>query len=120
MPPANAAAAFEALKIIQAEPWRVQALQDISQYMRSQLKAFDIPIIDGTTAIIPIMTYNTLRTCIITKRLLEEGVYVNPVVPPAVPEGQCLLRTSYTATHTKAQIDEAVAVIKRVFDEVKT
>ena len=79
----------------------------------------NIPIIDGETAIIPIMTYNQDRTLMITKRLLEEGVYVNPVLPPAVPEGQCLLRTSYSANHTKEQMDYAVDAICRVFDEVK-
>jgi 7-keto-8-aminopelargonate synthetase-like enzyme len=59
-----------------------------------------------------------MRTFAITKRLLEEGVYVNPVIPPAVPEGECLLRTSYTATHTKEQMDYAIDAIKRVFNEV--
>jgi 7-keto-8-aminopelargonate synthetase-like enzyme len=53
----------------------------------------------------------------ITKRLFEEGVYVNPVIPPAVKEGECMLRTSYTATHTRAQMDEAVEIFKKVFKE---
>ncbi|MCK5129425.1 MAG: pyridoxal phosphate-dependent aminotransferase family protein, partial [Clostridiales bacterium] len=78
LPPSNAAAALEALRIIRSEPWRIAALLDISQYMRTKLKDANIPILDGTTAIIPIFTYNTLRTCIITKKLLDEGVYVNP------------------------------------------
>ena len=67
------------------------------------------------TAIIPIMTYDVLRTLKITHTLLERGVYVNPVLPPAVPEGQCLLRTSYTATHKKEQIDRAADIIIDVF-----
>ena len=119
VPPANAAAALEALRIIKSEPERVDNLLAISQYMRDKLLAANIPIIDGTTAIIPIYTYGMTRTFIITKRLLEEGVYVNPVIPPAVPEGECLLRTSYTATHTKEQMDYAFDAIKRVFEEVK-
>ena len=119
VPPANAASALEALRIIKSEPERVDALIEISQYMRDKLKAANIPIIDGTTAIIPIYTYDMHRTFLITKRLLEEGVYVNPVIPPAVPEGECLLRTSYTATHTKEQMDYAFDAIKRVFEEVK-
>ncbi len=118
MPPANTAAALEAIRIIRNEPNRVKDLLAISQYMRDKLHEAGIPIIDGETAIIPIMTYDTMRTFIITKRLLEEGVYVNPVIPPAVAEGQCLLRTSYTATHTKEQMDTAVEAIKRVFAEV--
>lgn len=118
IPPSNAAAALAALHIIEQEPWRVKALADISNYMRSQLKKSGLQILDGTTAIIPILTYSSERTFIITKRLLEEGVYVNPVISPAVPEGQCLLRTSYTATHTIEQMDYAVDAIKRVFAEV--
>ena len=119
VPPSNAAAALEALRIIKAEPERVESLISISQYMRDKLLKANIPIINGTTAIIPIYTYDMQRTFIITKRLLEEGVYVNPVICPAVPEGECLLRTSYTATHTKEQIDFAFNAIKKVFDEVK-
>jgi len=119
IPPSNAAAALEALRIINSEPERVDNLLEISQYMRDKLHENNIPIIEGKTAIIPIMTYDQTRTLIITKRLLEEGVYVNPVLEPAVPKGQCLLRTSYSATHTKEQMDYAVDAICRVFDEVK-
>ena len=50
--------------------------------------------------------------------MLERGVYVNPVLPPATPVGQCLIRTSYTATHTKELIDEAVDKIEKVFIEL--
>jgi 7-keto-8-aminopelargonate synthetase-like enzyme len=51
--------------------------------------------------------------------LLEKGVYVNPVVSPATPVGQSLLRTSYTATHTPEMLDEAIVKIKEVLDELK-
>jgi 7-keto-8-aminopelargonate synthetase-like enzyme len=83
--------------------------------MRSQLKRAGIPTIEGTTAIVPIFTCDAERTFVITRMLLEGGVYVNPVIPPAVPEDQCLLRTSYTATHTREQINRAVSVIQDVF-----
>jgi 8-amino-7-oxononanoate synthase len=118
IPPANAAAALAALRIIRSEPQRVKALIDIANYMRGKLKEAGIPIIEGNTAIIPIYTYDMKRTFIITKMLFEEGVYVNPVIPPAVPDGQCMLRTSYTATHTKEQMDTAVEAFKRVFSRV--
>ncbi len=74
IPPANAASALEALRIIKSEPERVDRLIAISQYMRDKLHENNIPIIDGETAIIPIMTYTQDRTLMITKRLLEEGV----------------------------------------------
>lgn len=118
LPPANAAAALESVRILKKEPERQKALIDISNYMRSKLKEAGIPTIDGETAIIPIMTYDMNRTFIITKMLFEEGVYVNPVIPPAAPDGECMLRTSYTATHTKEQIDTAVEAFKRVFSKI--
>ncbi len=117
IPPANAAAALCALNILKSEPQRQKALIGIANYMRQKLREADIPIIDGTTAIIPIFTYDMTRTFVITKMLFENGVYVNPVIPPAAPEGQCMLRTSYTATHTKDQMDRAVAAFKKVFAE---
>lgn len=118
LPPSNAAAALEAVRILKAEPERQKALIDISNYMRAKLKAAGIPTIDGETAIIPVMTYDMQRTFIITKMLFEEGVYVNPVIPPAAPDGECMLRTSYTATHTREQMDTAVEAFKRVFAQV--
>ena len=118
IPPANAAAALEALRIIRGEPQRVKALIDIADYMRGRLRAAGIPIVDGNTAIIPIYTYGQNRTFLITKMLFDEGVYVNPVIPPAVEQGQCMLRTSYTATHTREQMDRAVAVFQKVFAAV--
>ena len=115
IPPASAAAAREALRIMKEEPERQKALIDISNYMRAKLKEAGIPIIEGETAIIPIFTYEMDRTFMATKMLFEEGVYVNPVIPPAVCEGQCMLRTSYTATHTREQMDTAVEAFKRVW-----
>ena len=118
IPPGNAAAALEALRILNREPERQKALIDISNYMRSKLKEAGIPIIEGETAIIPVFTYEMNRTFLITRMLFEEGVYVNPVIPPAVKDGECMLRTSYTATHTQEQMDTAVEAFKRVFAKV--
>jgi 7-keto-8-aminopelargonate synthetase-like enzyme len=61
------------------------------------------------------MTYDNERTLGVTKMLLEAGVYVNPVVAPAVKPGLCRIRTSYTATHTIEQMDRALAIIEKVF-----
>jgi len=51
--------------------------------------------------------------------LFQRGIYVNPVLPPATPPGECLIRTSYTATHTQAQMDKAVKIIAEVLEELK-
>ncbi|NLM11150.1 MAG: aminotransferase class I/II-fold pyridoxal phosphate-dependent enzyme [Clostridiaceae bacterium] len=118
IPPSNAAAALRALEIIEQEPWRIKNLLDIADYMRQGLKKMGIPIMESETPIIPIMTYDTDRTFLATKMLFEEGVYVNPVIVPAVPPGQCLLRTSYTATHTKEQMDRAMEAIGKVFSKL--
>ncbi|MDN5276191.1 MAG: 8-amino-7-oxononanoate synthase [Clostridiales bacterium] len=113
--PANAAAALEALNILQSEPERVVRVQENARYMREGLKKLGIPIRHTETPIIPVMTWEDRRTFVIAKQLLDEGVYVNPVVSPAVKPGQCLLRTSYTATHTKEQLDYALNAFEKVF-----
>ncbi len=117
--PANVACARAALKILKREPERVQNLKNIAAYMRAGLKREGIDIIDSETPIIPIYTYSDGKTFLACKKLFERGVYVNPVVSPATPEGMALLRTSYTATHTEEQMDRALFHIKAVLDEVK-
>lgn len=117
--PASVASARAALNIIKREPERIKALLDISDYMRKGLKQLGIKIMDSVTPIIPIYTYYNIPTFVACKLLLERGVYVNPVISPATPVGQSLLRTSYTATHTKEQMDYAMMQIKEVLDIVK-
>jgi len=113
--PANAACALESLHILQKEPERIQNLLSIAEYARQRFEANGLEIIHKSIVpIIPIYTYSELRTLMACKLLFKKGVYVNSVLPPAAPEGQCLIRTSYMATHSKAQIDEAVAIIAEV------
>ena len=113
--PASAATALEALRILKQEPERPKALLDIAKYVRQQLKAKGLPILEHSIVpIIPIYTYTMLRTLVACKMLYDRGVYVNPVLPPATPEGECLIRTSYTSTHTKELMDEAVNIISEV------
>jgi 7-keto-8-aminopelargonate synthetase-like enzyme len=69
------------------------------------------------TPIIPIYTTDTITTLTIAKRLFDEGVYVNPVLPPATGPNECLLRTSCMATHTESILDEAMDIIQRVLSE---
>ena len=117
--PANAATALEALRILKKEPERPKALLDIAKYVREGLKAKGLNIMENSIApIIPIYTYSMLRTIIACKILYERGVYVNPVLPPATPEGECLIRTSYTSTHTKNLMDEAIEIIADVLNNL--
>ena len=112
--PASVSTALTALNILKSEPERVKRLNDISDYMRKCLKERGVNIIESRTPIIPIYTYDDEKTFLACKMLLENGVYVNPVVSPATPVGKSLLRTSYTANHTKEIIDEAVEKIVKV------
>jgi len=114
--PTSAACALESLKMLEENPKRVKDLMDISNYMRAGLKKLGVKIIDAPTPIIPIYVYQDEKAFMACKLLLERGVYVNPVVSPATPVGMALLRTSYTATHTKEQMDIAMHKIKEVLD----
>ncbi len=117
--PASVACARKSLEILKREPERVENLRNISNYMRNGLKNLGVDLIEAETPIIPIYVYDDKKAFIACKMLLERGVYVNPVVSPATPVGQALLRTSYTSTHTKEQMDEAMTKIKEVLDILK-
>ena len=116
--PSNVACARKALEIIKREPQRIKNLHHISNYMREGLKRNNISIIESQTPIIPIYTYEDEKAFIACKMLFDRGVYVNPVVSPATPVGQALLRTSYTATHTEEQMDKAIKEIAEVLQIV--
>lgn len=118
IPPANAAAALEALHILIKEPERPAKVRANGDYMRAGFKQLGIPIGDSLAPIIPVRTYANERTFLVTRALLENGVYVNPVVCPAVPAGESILRTSYTATHTKEQLDFALEKFDLVLNKL--
>ncbi len=118
IPPSNAAAALQSLEILKSEPERCEKLRKNGDYMREGFKKLGIPCGEGITPIVPVRTGTNERTFIITRALLENGVYVNPVISPAVPEGESILRTSYTATHTKEQLDFALEKFDLVFNKL--
>ena len=117
IPPACCATALEALKIMKSHPELPLRLMELSDYMRNGLKIRGIQIRDSRTPIIPNYTYDVNNTLIIAKKLYDNGVYVNPVLPPATPQGECLLRTSLMATHTESLLDEAMDIIEKVLSE---
>ena len=85
--------------------------------MRKCLRERGVKFADSKAPIIALFTYEQEKTLLVCKRLFEEGVYANPVLPPATPPGQCLVRTTYTTTHTKEQLEEAADIIAKVFAE---
>ncbi len=119
VPPAQVAAASEALRILGEEPWRVRRLNEIAGIMRAGFRKLGIRIHDSgndIVPIIPVMTDDVVKTVVTAKMMLDAGVYVNPVLPPAVPEESCLLRTSYTATHRNEELEEALGIFGHVFE----
>lgn len=113
--PASCAVALTALHKLERHPELVTRLGELSTYAREGFRKRGVRMreadADVPTPIIPLYTNdveNTLRTA---KRLYDAGVYVNPVLPPATPPADCLLRTSYMATHTEALLDEAMDII---------
>ena len=111
--PANAASALAAVDIMEQEPERIQKLWDNTAYAMNMLKEAGFDTGHTQTPIIPIFIRDDYNTFKITKMLLEEGVFVNPVVSPAVASTSALLRYSLMATHTFAQIEESVEKITR-------
>lgn len=114
MPPANCATALAALRYLEAHPEIVDKLRHVSEHMREGLRSKGISFKESTTPIIPIYTYTPEATLEISRELYNNGVYVNPVLPPATPATECLLRTSYMASHTDALLDEAVDIFAKV------
>jgi len=114
IPPANAAAALAALRIMRSEPERVERVNANGAKMRSAFKALGFNIGNSVSPIVPIIIGDDMRTIFFWKALFDAGVFVNPVLSPGVPEGQQLLRTSYMATHTDAQLDRVLEIFERV------
>ncbi len=113
IPPSSCAVALAALRYLKAHPEIVTRLRSLSDYARRGYKAKGIRIIEASTPIIPIYTYEVENTIRKAHDIYEDGVYLNPVLPPATPPGECLLRTSYMATLTEPLLDEAIEIIAR-------
>ncbi len=114
MPPANVATVLKALEILKEETWRLERLEEISNYMRSGLRDLGFNVWTSQTPIIPVVIGEMMECFQFWKDLFEAGVYVNAVIPPAVPKGQSLVRTSYSATHTNEQLDFILEAFRKV------
>lgn len=112
--PPNAAAALAAVRIMKREPDRLASLWDNTRRFRNGLKELGFHTGLSETPILPVRIGDTVRTFQATVLLQEEGVFVNPVIAPAVPEGDALIRCSLMATHTFAHIDLALGKIEKV------
>jgi 8-amino-7-oxononanoate synthase len=118
MPASNVAAVLAALDIMENEPERVDRLWEVTERMRTGLKAMGFRMGPSCTPIIPIIIGGMEQTFLAWKMCFEAGLYTNAVVAPAVPPDQCLLRTSYMATHTNEDIDRALGILGQVGREL--
>jgi 8-amino-7-oxononanoate synthase len=111
MPAANVAAVLAALEIMKTETDRVERLWEVTERMRTGLKRLGFNMGPSVTPIIPIVIGDQTTTLIAWKMCFDKGLFTNAVISPAVAPDQCLLRTSYMATHTDEQIDRALNIL---------
>ena len=108
LPASNVAAALAALDVMEREPERVDRVNGIADRMRERYRELGFDVGASRTPIVPIFIGDSLKAMQVWRALFDEGVYVNVAIPPAVPAGKALLRTSYMATHTDEQMDRVV------------
>lgn len=113
--PAATAAAREALHILKSEPERIQHLWDVTNYSLKCFRELGFEIGHTSTPIIPLYVRDMDKTFMVTKMLFDEGVFVNPVVPPACSPNDTLIRFSLMATHTKEQVDIAIEKLVKCY-----
>jgi 8-amino-7-oxononanoate synthase len=113
--PASTAAALKAIDIMIEEPWRQEHLWEITNYALDGFRNMGCEIGNTSTPIIPLFIRDNFKTFAITRDLFNEGIFVNPVVSPAVAPQDTLIRFSLMATHTKEQVTEALEKIQKVF-----
>lgn len=118
LPASQVMAAMAALDIMENEPEHVEHLWENARFMMKGYRDLGFDIGGTQTPIIPIIVGNDDQCFLLWKELFDAGVYTNPVIAPAVPEGHALLRTSYMASHSKAQLQHALDVFEKVGKKV--
>ena len=116
LPAASTAAVGAALQIMKKEPERRQRLLRIAGLLREELRARGFAVLPGETPIVPVVIDQEIDLCRLCKALLEEGIYINPVLRPAA--AQNLLRISCTAAHTEAHVERLIATLIRISDSL--
>ena len=116
--PAATAAAMESLHIMQEEPERIEHLWEVTRYALDGFRALGFEIGATETPIIPLYVRDMEKTFLVTRMLFDEGIFVNPVVPPACAPNDTLIRFSLMATHTKEQVDYALDKMSECFGKL--
>jgi 8-amino-7-oxononanoate synthase len=113
LPPPVLAAAQEAVRIIADEPERRQRLHDHAAFMRRSLQELGFNTLNSSTQIIPVMVGDVQAAVRIAGDLLESGIFIQAIRPPAVPQGSARLRITVMATHTREQLERALDALER-------
>lgn len=119
MPPANVAAVSTAIDIMLSEPERIENLWKVTRHAQESFRAAGFDIGHTQSPIIPLFVRDTKKAMMIVNKALDEGIFITPVIAPAVPENDVLIRFALMATHTVAQVDEAVDKLTRIFKEME-
>jgi glycine C-acetyltransferase len=114
LPPTVAASALQAVRVIEAQPERVQRLRDNARYFREQIIEAGFRPLAGETPIVPIIIGETSKAIEMSDRMLQEGVFVTGFGFPVVPQGTARVRCQISAAHTRDDIDFAVRAFKTV------
>ncbi len=115
-PPASMAAAMKALEFIEREPERRKNLWENARFMKREFRTLGFDTGPSESPVIPVVVGEDITAFVMTRKLQERGVFANPVISPAVPKGQAMMRTSYMATHTDEHLHlalEAFAAVGR-------
>jgi 7-keto-8-aminopelargonate synthetase-like enzyme len=115
--PAATAAAMEALHIIRKEPERMQRLWETTNYALKRFREEGFEIGDTESPIIPLYVRDVDKTFLVTKLAFDNGVFINPVIPPACAPQDTLVRFALMATHTIDQVERGVQALKKIFVE---
>ncbi|MBR5654288.1 MAG: aminotransferase class I/II-fold pyridoxal phosphate-dependent enzyme [Prevotella sp.] len=116
--PAATAAAREALHIMRSEPERMEKLWKVTNYALKRFREEGFEIGDTESPIIPLYVRDVEKTFVVTKMAFDNGVFINPVIPPACAPQDTLVRFALMATHTEEQVERGVQALKKVFTEL--
>jgi len=119
MPPANVAAVSKAIDIMLSEPERTQHLWDLTNHAHEEFRSRGFDIGHTQSPIIPLFVRDTEKCLTAVRMALEEGVFITPVIPPAVPPDSVIIRFALMATHTMEQLDEAIEKLTKIFRKLE-
>jgi len=117
-PPSTMASVIAALQIIDEEPELLSQLWENTHFMMKEFKNLGFDIGSSETPIIPIVVGEDQAAFIMSRKLQDSGVFVNPVISPATPPGRALIRTSYMATHRREHLEKALEAFRQVGKEL--